>query len=131
MKPSNRNAAPPEILAGLEPPPPPTELKGEALAAARLAWTKEPGSDLWTRLWYHRGLRAAWVGAAALLLAGHILVPSGISDREAVTADLRPDAEMTEFLRPMRIVVSATPNLGRNFPEEHEISTLTIGGNGG
>ncbi len=113
-----------EVFAGLVPPAPPGKLKDDVLRASQEAWQNRNGESLWTRLWYHRGLRVAWTGVVALLLIGHIFLPTAPSERLVVAVDTRPDALMAEFLRPTRIVASATPNLGR-FQSE---TTLSMGG---
>jgi hypothetical protein len=115
-----------EVFAGLVPPVPPEKLKDDVLRASQEAWQNRNGESLWTRLWYHRGLRVVWTGAVALLLIGHIFLPTAPSARLVVAVDTRPDALMAEFLRPTRIAASATPNLGR-FQSE---TTLSMGGIG-
>ena len=128
MNANDRHGPPEEIFAGLVPPAPPNEMRGRVLGAAHSAWGEEPGSDLWTRIWYHRGLRAAWAGAIVLLVVGHFFVASGNSSLVAFTEDSRPDLQMAEFLRPVRIVASATPAIGRFSPDVTEITTLSMGG---
>ena len=130
MRQKNRQGALDEIFDGLVPPAPPAGLKDDVISAAQSAWQNEPNSDLWTRLWYHRGLQVAWAGMVVLLLASHILVPSGRSIPDFVSVDARPDAEMAEFLRPVRIVALATPNLGRYSLEDSELIPLSDGGIG-
>jgi hypothetical protein len=63
------------LLRGLGLPPPPPGLRRRALAAARTAAAgraAQPG--IWTRVWAHRGLRAAWATAVLLLLAAHLVI---------------------------------------------------------
>lgn len=130
MKAKDGNGSPDKTFVGLMPPAPPEELKNTVLGAAHTAWENEPEEELWTRLWYHRGLRLAWAGAVMLLVVGHFFVASGNSRPEVLIADSRPDLQMAEFLRPVRIAASAAPSIGRFSPDVSEITTLSMGGSG-
>ena len=129
MKSHDKHGPREDIFAGLVPPAPPKEMKNDVIAAAQFSWQNGQRSELWARLWCHRGLRAAWAGFVAVLLFGHVLISSGVPAPEVVTADSRPDVEMASFLRPTRIVASASPNIGRFGPEASDISMLADGGN--
>lgn len=130
MKTNDKHNAPDELFAGLVPPTPPKELKEGVVAAAQSVWQGERRTDVWARLWFHRGLRAAWAGTVAVLLFGHLLVSSELSTHEAVVVDTRPDVAIADFLRPTRILATATPNVGRFGPDASDISTFSLGGNG-
>lgn len=62
------------LLADLDPPSPPPDLRDRVLTAMRRSGPRETEIDLWTRLWSSRTLRLAWVATVAGLLAGHIVL---------------------------------------------------------
>jgi hypothetical protein len=103
------------FLQGMAPPPPPPELRARALAAAASSASR---GDVWARVRASRGLRLAWAAAVTCLIAGHLLLSMprtrarAVSPRHmAVQGVVEGDAG--ELLRPLRIVASARPLLGR------------------
>ena len=58
-------------MLGLDTPPPPEELRGRALAAAAAALGREPKVELWSRLWFSRPLRLAWIVIVLASVACH------------------------------------------------------------
>jgi hypothetical protein len=61
-------------FSGLEPPAPPTALRGRVLANARKALALEGARDAWTRIWESRPLRLAWVAVTLLLVVAHVVL---------------------------------------------------------
>lgn len=120
------------LLEGLEPPPPPADLRARTLRAAGERMTEAPPPDLWWKIWNNRGLRLAWVAAVVLLVAGHILLSpapgSLITPNRPVEADGRPDDRFLEILRPMQIDADAHPTIGR-FAVSEDPDQIEIGGN--
>ena len=70
MKPDEKDVVVERLLEGLEPSLPPPDLRPKVLAAARVRMAAEPVIDVWSVIWENRGVRLAWAGAVALLLAG-------------------------------------------------------------
>jgi hypothetical protein len=117
MKPDERDAVVERLMARLEPPQPPPDLRSKALAAARARMSAEPTPDIWSRIWNHRGLRLSWVTAVVLLLAGHAIVSRGAGSAfrsidPALTAENRADDYLVEMLRPTRISDNVQPIVG-------------------
>ncbi len=120
------------LLPGLEPPPPPAGLRVRAVAAARERMAAAPAPDLWSRIWNNRGLRLAWAGAVALLLAGHVLVGRGLGSEflpdPPVMADTQRDEQFIEILRPTQISANVHPTIGL-FAAAEDPDTIENGGN--
>ena len=118
MKPDKKDPAAERLFEGLEPAPPPAELRSRTLQAARSRAGVEADEDLWSRLWNHRGLRLAWAAsAAASLLAGHIAMSPPILGRgptgdSALVADRGGDEYLGGVLRPARISEDVQPIVG-------------------
>jgi hypothetical protein len=115
MKPDRNDPVVERLFDGLEPAPPPAELRSRALNAARARSALQPDADLWSRLWNHRGLRLAWAAAVVVLLAGHIVVSSpglGPAADPALVAEHRSDEYLGAFLGPARISEDVQPIVG-------------------
>jgi len=116
MQPNEFDPALDRLMKGLEPPPPPTELRSKVLSAARAKIAGEPLTDVWSTIWNNRGIRLAWAGAAALLLAGHVLVIPGdgvdIVQFDLDVAENTVDEQFVDLLRPIRISENAQPIVG-------------------
>jgi hypothetical protein len=117
MKPIERDPAVDRLMRSLEPPAPPPDLRSRALAAARNSVADATTSDVWSTIWNNRGIRLAWVGAAAVLLAGHVfLVPANgaVSNRvdPSLVAEHRVDEYLFAMLRPVQISKDVQPILG-------------------
>ncbi len=117
MKPAKKDPAAERLFEGLEPAPPPAELRSRALQAARSRVGVIPDEDLWSRLWNHRGLRLAWVASVVLLLAGHIAMSSpilggGPTGNTVLVADRGGDEYLGGVLRPARISEDVQPIVG-------------------
>ena len=121
-----------DLFAGLEPPQPPAELRGRALEAAHGRMAAADHSDLWSRIWNSRGVRLAWAAAVVLLLAGHVLVSSGLDPAVAtgppVLAGGAPDERFLEILRPVEINADAHPTIGL-FVDAADLNQIEQGGN--
>lgn len=116
------------LLGGSRPPAPPEALRSRVLGAAAAA---RPKPDRWADLWHHRGLRLGWAAAVVLLLAGHLVLPSGddaVDPRSgaAVIAASPADA-IADFLRPVEISADARPLLGRMAPADGILNIETRG----
>ena len=91
-------------LLGLETPLPPESLRGMTLAAAVAALGREPRPDLWSRLWFNRGLRLAWTVIVLVAVAGHawLFAARGSASRAAdpvvAVAPAVGDPELEEFV---------------------------------
>jgi hypothetical protein len=115
MTPDDREPVVDRLFEGLEPPAPPQHLRARVLSAAR---ADKPGTvDLWTRIWNHRGLRLAWAAALVILLAGHVLIDSGMgvgvsSPDPGLVAENRVDDDIVDLLRPARISDNVQPIVG-------------------
>ncbi len=120
------------LLPGLEPPPPPAGLRGRAVAAARERIAAAPAPDLWSKIWNNRALRLAWVGAVALLLAGHVLVGrdlgSVLTPNPPVMAETQRDEQFIEILRQVRINADVHPSIGL-FVGAADLKQIENGGN--
>ena len=116
------------VLAGLEPPPPPRELRARVLAAARHVAFEEPEPDLWTRVWNSRGLRLAWAAAVASLVAGHLLVGPGngvtSKPRPELMASIASEGHLLEIDQLARIAGEVRPLLGDPSLDESLIFEL-------
>ena len=115
MKPDKNHPAAERLFEGLEPEPPPDELRSRALNAARARSAVESDADAWSILWNHRGLRLAWAAAILVLLAGHIAVSSpglGPVVDPALVAENRGDEYLGAFLGPARISDNVQPIVG-------------------
>ncbi len=133
MKPNERDPAVDRLIKGLEPPPPPTELRSKVLAAARARMAAEEVTDTWSTIWNNRGVRLAWAGAAALLLAGHIFlvpgngaVPSRVDP--GLVAENRVDEQFVDLLRPIQISANVQPIVGL-FAANGGLTDLDLEGN--
>lgn len=70
-----------DVFAGLEIPAPPSDLRARSVVAARSAMAESTApAGLWSRLWYHRGLRLAWAGSVGALLIAHAAVSPNPSE---------------------------------------------------
>jgi len=120
------------LFVGLEPPPPPADLRARTQAAAREAMARPSAPDVWSRIWHHRGLRLAWAAAVVLLLAGHVLVNPDLgtvfSPKPPVQAVMQVDEEFAEIVRPIQIRADAHPTLGL-FGDTAELIRIEYGGN--
>lgn len=117
MKPNETDPAVDRLMKGLEPPPPPLQLRSKVLAAAHARMAATEATDTWSTIWNNRGFRLVWAGAAALLLAGHVFlvpgngaVPSRVDP--ALVAENRVDEHLVEMLRPIRIIDNVQPMVG-------------------
>ena len=104
------------LLPGLEPPPPPADLRVRTLAAARERMAAAPEPDLWWRIWNNRVLRLAWAAAVVFLVAGHVVVSpnhgSFFTTKPAVLASSQRDDQFLYILRPVQINADAQPTIG-------------------
>jgi len=120
------------LLAGFEPPPPPSDLRALTLTVARESLADAPAPDLWSRIWDNRGLRLAWAAAVVLLLVGHVLVSSklgpAVSTRPPALAGNAPDERFLEILRPVEINGDAHPTIGL-FADAADLKQIEFGGN--
>jgi len=133
MKPNERDPAVDRLMRGLEPPAPPPDLRSRALAAARNSVADATTSDVWSTIWNNRGIRLAWAGVAALLLAGHVfLVPANgapsIRVDPSLVAENRVDEYVVEMLRPVRISADVQPIFGL-FAAANGLTELDLEGN--
>jgi len=133
MKPDERDPVVDRIMKDLEAPQPPTELRSKVLATAHSRMAAESESDVWSRIWNHRGVRLAWAAAAALLLAGHVFlvpgdgaVPSRVDPRLA--AENRVDEQFVDLLRPIEISANVQPIFGI-FASAGDLTDLDMKGN--
>ncbi len=120
------------LFPGLEPPPPPADLRGRALAAARQRMTETPAPDPWSRIWNSRSVRLAWAAAVILLLVGNVLISpnlgSGFEPSPIVLAGDQPDEQFLEILRPVQINADAHPTIGL-FTAAWDLNQIEVGGN--
>ena len=133
MKPNERDPAVDRLMRGLEPPHPPPDLRSKALAAAQRKMVEEPTTDIWSMIWNNRGVRLVWVGAAALLLAGHVfLVPRNGSVPSRVDPALvvgnHVDDQFVDMLRPAPISENVQPVVGL-FASAESLTDLDLEGN--
>ena len=133
MKPNERDPAIGRLMRGLEPPQPPHDLRSKTLAAAQRRMVDEPTTDSWSKIWKNRGVRVAWAGAAALLLAGHVFliprngaVPGRVSP--ALVVENHVDEQLVAMLRPVRISKDVRPILGL-VAAAHGLTDLELEGN--
>jgi hypothetical protein len=133
MKPDERDPFVDRLLRGLEPPLPPPDLRSKTLTAARRSVAVEKDTDIWSVIWNSRRIRLMWAGAAALLLAGHVLLvpgkgsPSNRVDH-ALAAKNRADEHLVEMLRPVRIIDNVQPMVGL-FASGGSLAELDLEGN--
>lgn len=130
MKPKDKDASADGLFDGLAPSPLPPELRGRVLAAARAKTATEPSADVWTRIWESWWLRMIWATSVVALIVGHVVIDPRRSSQPMVTADVYADEAIAEFLRPIRIAKSASPNLGRAGEAGHGPVEMDDGGNG-
>ena len=107
------------LFRGLEPPPPPDELRDRALRAARNASIADHGEKpgIWSRVWTHRGLRMAWATAVLALAIAHVAIsvrPSSQHRRDNrqpafLVAAVVTDRELADVVQLSRI---ANPAIG-------------------
>lgn len=121
------------LFDGLQPIQLPSDLRLRVVPAARARMTDEVVPDLWSRIWNHRGIRLAWASTATLLLVGNILLAQRegpIGDREdlLVIAENRPDEQLSNMLRPVRIATDVQPIVGL-FAAAADPIDLDLGGN--
>lgn len=121
-----------DLFAGLEPPPPPADLRVRALDAARGRMAEADQRDLWSRIWNSRGVRLAWAAAVVFLLAGHVLVStksgSAVPTRSPILAGDHLDEQFLGILRPVEINADAHPTMGL-FAEAADLNQIEKGGN--
>jgi len=129
MKPRGKDKTVERLLDGLAPPSPPPELRSRVLAAARSGARAEPVADVWTRIRENPWLRLIWAVSVVALILGHLALTARRSPAPTDTAAYRADEGIVEFLRPMRIEESASPNLGRELDEGRAIVPWDEGGN--
>ena len=133
MKPDERDPVVERLMEGLAPPQPPPDLRSKVLAAARARMAAEPVTDMWSMILSNRGVRLAWAGAAALLLAGHVFlvpgngaVPSRVDP--GLVAENRVDEQFVDLLRPIQISANVQPIVGL-FAANGGLTELDLEGN--
>ena len=102
------------LLAGLEPPVPPRDLRDTVLRAARQALVLESRPDAWTLLLRSPAARIAWGTAVLALAAAHALLPAGPRPPAQGAARLVPfpaDPEVAAIERLPRIDERLLPSL--------------------
>jgi len=129
MKPLDDDHMADRLFEGLGPPQPPPELRERVLREAQGHSVIVPRPDAWTRIWENSWLRLAWAVSVLLLLAGNLVLVPLQSEPQLVIAETYVDEEIAEFLRPMRIADTVTPNLGRSGGGRHELVGIEEGGN--
>jgi hypothetical protein len=105
------------LFDGLQPMQLPSDLRSRVVPAARARMTDEVVPDLWSRIWNHRGIRLAWASAVVLLLAGNAYVAQregsvGNRPDRFANAENRPDEQLSNMLRPVRIAADVQPIVG-------------------
>jgi hypothetical protein len=95
--------------------------------------TDAVGPDLWSRIWNHRGIRVGWASAVALLIAGNVFIaqregPDGDRAAPILAAENRPDEQLSDFVRPVRIATDVQPIVGL-FAAAADPTDLDLGGN--
>jgi hypothetical protein len=128
MKPRDRDEIADGLFDGLAPPDLPPELRARVLAAAGTETAVEPIADVWTRIWENRWLRMIWATSVVALIVGHVALIPRQSSSPVVTAEFRVDDGFAEFLRPIRIEESASPNLGRASDDARRLVEMDDGG---
>ena len=128
-----RDPAVDRLMKGLEPPPAPPELRSKVLAAARARMATEDVTDMWSTIWNRREFRLAWASAAALLLAGHVLLfpQNGLVSKQVdqtLIAENRVDEYLAEMLRPVQISADVRPIIGL-FAAANGLTELELEGN--
>jgi hypothetical protein len=119
MRSEDKDPAVDRWLDGLEPSPPPAELRSKVLAAARDRMTSGQESDSWSTVWHNRGLRLAWAAAVTMLLAGHVVISSGGASTPGPQLAARGgDPYLAAMLRPIRIAADVRPMIGVASPIE-------------
>jgi len=133
MKPNERDPAVDRLMQDLEPPQPPPDLRSTVLAAAHARMAAKPVSNIWSTIWNNRGVRLAWAGAAALLLAGHVfliprngVVPSRVDP--ALVVENHLDEQFVDLLRPAPISDNVQPVVGL-FAAGGSLTDLDLEGN--
>ena len=133
MKPDERDAVVERLMNGFEPPQPPPDLRSTVLAAAHARMAAKPVSNIWSTIWNNRGVRLAWAGAAALLLAGHVfliprngVVPSRVDP--ALVVENHLDEQFVDLLRPAPISDNVQPVVGL-FAAGGSLTDLDLEGN--
>jgi len=129
MKPIDEDEIAGRLFDGLRPPPTPPELRERVLLGTQTRSVAVPLSDTWARIWENPWMRLAWAASVLLLLTGNLVLVPQQTEAPTVIADVYVDEEIAEFLRPMRIAETATPNLGRSGGGRHELVGIDDGGN--
>lgn len=106
---------PTDLFDGLAPPLPPPGLRARVLAAAETEAVAGAGGDVWTRIWENRWLRMIWATSVVALIIAHVAVTPRRPSPPMVTAGFHVGDGIAEFLQPIRIEESASPNLGRRI----------------
>ena len=113
MRSEDKDPAVDRWLDGLEPSPPPAELRSRVIAAARDRMASAEVSDSWSATWHNRGFQLAWAAAVVLLLAGHVVISSGgASTPGSQLAARGGDPYLAAMLRPIRIAADVRPMIG-------------------
>ena len=133
MKSDDTDAFVDRLIEGLEPARPPLTLRSRVLEAARERLETE-SPNVWSRIWYHRGIRLAWAATVVLLLAGNALLTqsTGAIVRQidpALVAENRVDEQFADILRPVRISANVQPIVGLISAAGDSPSELELGGN--
>ena len=101
-----------ELLRGIAPPAPPSELRGRVLAHAALALERRPERDRWSELRWSRPARWAWAAAVVVLAIANLILPRLGRERSSApqeslaswrTADLGDLGELAEIVALPRI----------------------------
>jgi hypothetical protein len=101
---------------GLRPTGAPAHLRGRVLDAARQAALAPPAPTLWDRLFESRPLRAAWVGACAVLAAAHLALTALPPQPEPTAPTLADAPELRELLELPRQHSDVQLGLGATLP---------------
>ena len=133
MKSDDTDAFVDRLIEGLEPARPPLTLRSRVLEAARERLETE-SPNVWSRIWYHRGIRLAWAATVVLLLAGNALLTqnTGAIVRQidpALVAETSVDEQFADILRPVRISANVQPIVGLISAAGDSLTELELGGN--
>jgi len=92
------------LLATLEEPEPPRQLRERSLAQAQAVWARPPAADRWSRLWHSRSLQLAWAATVVVLVAANVALRVGPQTRPRTVASAPASRDQAGFKELQAIV---------------------------
>ncbi|HPR64065.1 MAG TPA: hypothetical protein PK014_07555 [Thermoanaerobaculia bacterium] len=108
------------LFPGLKLPEPPPDLKQRVMKSVIQTWENTAAETVWDRIFFSRPLRVAWVSTFLLLVAGHLFMTYGPSQRTARTEP----SQRASFINQDLLEIASLPAIDlRHLPSLNEFQS--------